>query len=840
MINQYRTNRRSLSSPRRRSNLSQHRRLTIQPLETRRLLAAEGLSTEISRQFNTTGLVGSLSSTVNWGDNTQTTGSVSGTVDNAGPLSIKFEYVGSFFNDPARRTLLQNAAASVIERFSDQLEAIRPTSFLKWTAVTSNPTTGQEMTIQDLSVAQNELVIYVGARALSSAGNRQVGEASIGFARTSYPGLYTQAQLDQINAWQETLQYRGQEGAKGANPTDIGPWGGSIAFDSNTKWHFGATTDGLDDDEVDFSTVVVHELMHNLGFGLEYVGSTNSSFETFSNGTSFTGPKSRALYGGNIPLANSQHLADEVTSNGQQSVVTPLVEKGVRKVITPLDVTTLDDIGWTVRNAPTATVSASHVYADNPESGTNYPVEVILRGSQFGELTQSLTTSVTNTPPVLTVASNRTIQLGDELVITDIGQITDPGFDSAAAGTTESFTYSIDWGDRTTDTGNATTDAAGGPGVPTRASFDGTHTYQTAGTYTVTAVATDDDGGSQSETFMVTVTPPPELSLTLSGNQVDEDDGVAATMLTVSRSGSITGALAVALTSSDTSEATVNASVTIPAGQRSVTVPVNAIDDTLFDSTQTVTFQANAPNAVAGEVDLQVFDVESISADFVGGNVLEAETGVVVLRVTRSNTDVDSPVTVNISGGNASRLTVPVQATIEQGQRSVDVPVTPVQNDQAELNLILDYVISSQGYVQASQPVALLDDDSPYFQHPLNRFNSDGSADTAGQPTITPNDILVVINELFQEGGDAQLNASVRTFEGLYYDVDGSGVLSPNDIKEVIDELVRLQESAATAGGEQIIDQAFAQSDVLSSPFSVNDDSDEERFLDSVGGTSLY
>jgi hypothetical protein len=803
-------------------------------------LAAEGLSTEISRVFDTTGLVGSLSSTVNWGDNTQTTGTVSGAVDNAGPLSIKFEYLGSFFNDEARRTLLRNAAASVIERFSDDLEAIQPTSFLRWTAVTTNPTNGQELTVQDLAVAQNQLVIYVGARGLSTPNNPQVGEASVGFARTSYPGLYTQEELAQINAWQDRLQYRGEDGARGANPTDIGPWGGSITFDSNTNWHFGATTDDLGDDEVDFSTVVVHELMHVLGFGVNYEGSANSSFETFRSGLTFTGPKTRALYGGNVPLENIGHFADEVTSNGQQSVITPNVGKGIRKVITPLDIASLDDIGWTVRAAPNATVTASHIYADNPDSGTTYPVEVVLRGSQFGEVTQSLTTTVANTPPTLSVSSSRTIQLGDEINIVNLGRITDPGFSSAAAGTTESFTYSINWGDGTTDTGDARTDANGSAGTATRASFGGSHVYTAAGSYTVTVTARDDDGGATTETFNVTVTSPPVLRVALSRSRINENDGIGASTLSVTRTGPTNDPLVVSFVSSDTSEATIRSSLTIPAGESTVSTPINAVDDALLDSTQTASIGVTAPRTIGSEIELQVLDVESLSASFIGGNILEAESTSVVLRVTRSNTDTETPLAVTIAGGTASQLIVPSDITIAAGRQSVDVELTPVQNETAEANVILDYVISSENYTRANASVALLDDESPYFQNHVSRFNSDGSTDASGNPTITPNDILVVINELFAEGGDAVLNPNTRPFLGIYYDVDGNGTLSPNDIKEVIDELARVREATGGPSGEQIVARAQFVSDVLNTGSDFDDEENEEQLSLLLNSTTLY
>ncbi|HPM82875.1 MAG TPA: dockerin type I domain-containing protein, partial [Candidatus Anammoximicrobium sp.] len=62
------------------------------------------------------------------------------------------------------------------------------------------------------------------------------------------------------------------------------------------------------------------------------------------------------------------------------------------------------------------------------------------------------------------------------------------------------------------------------------------------------------------------------------------------------------------LSSSDTTEATVPATATIPAGQSSVTVNLAAVDDTLVDGTQTVTITASATGFSSGSDTLQVTD----------------------------------------------------------------------------------------------------------------------------------------------------------------------------------------------------------------------------------------
>ncbi len=87
-------------------------------------------------------------------------------------------------------------------------------------------------------------------------------------------------------------------------------------------------------------------------------------------------------------------------------------------------------------------------------------------------------------------------------------------------------------------------------------------------------------------------TPTPELTVTTVDAAISENGG--STIGTVSRTGSTTDALLVTLSSDDTGEATVPATVTIPAGYPSVGFTISAVDDNIVDGNQTVTINASA------------------------------------------------------------------------------------------------------------------------------------------------------------------------------------------------------------------------------------------------------
>ncbi len=113
---------------------------------------------------------------------------------------------------------------------------------------------------------------------------------------------------------------------------------------------------------------------------------------------------------------------------------------------------------------------------------------------------------VENVAPTLTVVDDQVVYEGQSFSLTNLAVFTDPGFDFATGSpaTVETFSYSIDWGDNTTPTtGSPTIDVTGEAGVLTEGSFDGSHTYAEAGIYTVVVTISDDDGGSDVQSFVI-------------------------------------------------------------------------------------------------------------------------------------------------------------------------------------------------------------------------------------------------------------------------------------------------------------------------------------------------
>ncbi|MEM9644199.1 MAG: dockerin type I domain-containing protein [Planctomycetota bacterium] len=758
---------------------SRARRPRLERLESRRLLVAEGTPFEISQVVDLTGLTEDVSATVRGGDGTAFNAPVTG-IGQAGDLRIRFDFrydTTNFFTQ-SRRDLLQIAGDALVRYLGDDLTAIVPSGINTWNANFLNPASGNQVSVPGLNVAANELVVFAAARNLP--GN-QLGQGGTGgWSATG------------STAWLENVRSRGESNTAGAAATDFGPWGGSVAFDLDANWYFGTEAPAQGSNQNDFLSVATHELAHVLGFG------TSRSFARLVNGESFTGAKARAAdpAPGNVALNGGSHFASDILSGGQQPLMSANIAIGTRKILTPLDLAALDDLGWEVINNM-GVVSTSHVYADNG----SYPVEVVIRGSRVGErVIGAGTANVTNVTPAITLIDDQATLVGQEVVLTDLVRIEDPGFatTSTSPSTQETFTYAINWGDGSPlQTGAATLDRVGSSSQTTLASVDGRHTYSSTGNFQVSVSVTDDDGGTRTGTFRVNVTVPPALSLDLSRSSVVENEGNSASALTVRRpsTGNLSAAV-IDLVSSDLSEIWIPSSVAFLNGQYEVSVPVRAVDDSLLDGTQSVRLSASADSFTPASVDIAVTDFEFLTADL-ADSVVEGNAAGASLTLTRSNSDAGQPLAITVAGGDPSQLRMPSTITIPAGQQTLQLVIATVDDDDPELSEDLQFTFEAAGYIGATGSLRVLDDEPPKFQNPNDVHDVDGADGT------TVLDALLVINELFRREGDVDLNPDVDPFRGRYYDVSGDYKITALDALLVINSLNRLPN--ATASGESVV-----------------------------------
>ena len=132
-------------------------------------------------------------------------------------LAFNFDYsldTNGFFDSAERRETLELAGQLISSHLNDTFAAIEPTGNNTWTAFFTNPGTGEQTSLTDLNIAENEILIFAGGRDL---GSGTLGQG--GFGGFSWNGNQN---------FGETVATRGQ----GTDDTDFGRWGGCLLYTS--------------------------------------------------------------------------------------------------------------------------------------------------------------------------------------------------------------------------------------------------------------------------------------------------------------------------------------------------------------------------------------------------------------------------------------------------------------------------------------------------------------------------------------------------------------------------------------------------------------------------------
>jgi hypothetical protein len=271
----------------------------------------------------------------------------------------------------------------------------------------------------------------------------------------------------------------------------------------------------------------------------------------------------------------------------------------------------------------------------------------------------------------------------------------------------------------------------------------------------------------------------PLIGLTALATNFSENAGNGATTGVVSIPTALAADLTVNLTSSDITEATVPASVTILQGTTSIPYTINAVNDFIVDGNQAVSITASAPGYLSAVVNLAVADdndapiavtitpetfAENAGSAIASGSVTVVENVVADLTVTLTSSLIteatisSSSVTIT-AGTNTAAFTVnAVDDQIIDGTRTVNITAT------------------APGYTTGSKQITVTDfgDSAPLPTLPINAiaftgYNADGNDNLAFVvlTDIAPGDVILFSDNEWNGGPPGGGGGFSDTNEGL-------------------------------------------------------------------------
>jgi len=308
------------------------------------------------------------------------------------------------------------------------------------------------------------------------------------------------------------------------------------------------------------------------------------------------------------------------------------------------------------------------------------------------------------------------------------------------------------------------------------------------------------------------------LVITTETDVISERGG--QTTATVSRGVADTSLpLVVELSVNDVSEITVPTRVEIPAGQASVTFQVNAKDDAILDGSQSVRIKASSVGFVDGLLTMTVTDFEQLVLTL-DKTVIDERGGKALTTLTRSDIDLLSELTVSITTNDSTEVKIPATVKFLAGEKSIQFQISAINDVEFDGPQQVRIIAIAAGYESDTKLLEVTDDEvlHPWF-NPVNPLDADGDN------TISPLDVLVIINHL-NSFGSGQLTLP---WTGKFLDTDGDDSVSPLDVLTVINYLNG--RSSGAGEGEQLSsssDSSFVR-DISVSTLSPSVDFENER-----------
>lgn len=210
----------------------------------------------------------------------------------------------------------------------------------------------------------------------------------------------------------------------------------------------------------------------------------------------------------------------------------------------------------------------------------------------------------------------------------------------------------------------------------------------------------------------ITVIDNESLPMSLSGPSIlTEVSGLQSLTLVLGAAPS--GVVAVNLTSSDTSEITLPASVVFQPGQTTAVIPLTVVNDSLIDGTQSVELTASVTGWTAVTTTVQVADDETRILSLSGPySAYEGGTSSGSVGITGT---LPADLLISLSSSNPSQFSVPASVIIPAGSTSVSFTGTPVDDSATDGSQQVTITASAATFQNALATAYAYDNDVHHF-----------------------------------------------------------------------------------------------------------------------------
>lgn len=229
------------------------------------------------------------------------------------------------------------------------------------------------------------------------------------------------------------------------------------------------------------------------------------------------------------------------------------------------------------------------------------------------------------------------------------------------------------------------------------------------GNRTVNVIATLPSGGASGTSILIVDNETAALFLTAPAVMTEGDLGRTGT---VTLGTAPSGLISVTLSSNDTTELTVPASVAVLPGTLSAIFPVTVVNDSLIDGSQNVLLTASLAGATPATSSVTVQDNETRVLALSVPALVEGQVATGQVSITGT---LPTALVVTLNNSNPAALTMPTSVTIPAGQTVVTFSATAAENTLTDGAKTANVTASAATFTSAAQTVTIADNDVHHF-----------------------------------------------------------------------------------------------------------------------------